>query len=219
MSDPQDDLRRLRDAGVPDAQTDLRRLTDWAFPGVPTADRDADHPGWGVLNDAIARRIAREPVSKITGIRAFWNHDFAVTPDVLDPRPDTETLVEVALQTPFSKVLDLGTGSGCIAITLLAERSDVMGVATDLSEAALAVAARNADAIGVADRLTLIRSDWFADVGGRFDLIVSNPPYISQAEMADLAPEVRDHDPTIALTPVRTACKPIAKLRPMRPTT
>ncbi len=149
----------------------------------------------------LERRAGGEPVSKIIGRRAFWEHDFIVTPDVLDPRPETEVLVRAALEHPFDTVLDLGTGSGCILLSLLAKRPKARGVGADLSKAALDVAARNADALGVADRVTLIQSDWLSAVTGQFDLIVSNPPYIAAAEMPDLSPEVRGHDPHMALTP------------------
>lgn len=148
----------------------------------------------------VVRRVAREPFSQIAGYREFWKHRFRVTADVLDPRPETETLVQLALEEPFGKVLDLGTGSGCIVISLLAERPEARGVGTDLSDKAVLVAGENAAAIGVADRLVLPISDWFDDVGGTYDLIVSNPPYIAASEMADLAPEVRDHEPREALT-------------------
>jgi release factor glutamine methyltransferase len=148
----------------------------------------------------IARRAGREPVSHLTGQRAFWGRDFRVTRDVLDPRPETETLVALALAEPFARVLDLGTGSGCILVTLLAERPDAQGVGTDVSPEALLIAGENAARHGVADRLVLTPSDWFGDIGGRYDLIVSNPPYIAAEEMAGLAPEVRDHEPRGALT-------------------
>jgi len=147
----------------------------------------------------VARRIAREPLSHLLGKRAFYDHEFKVTADTLDPRPETETLVAEALKQPFVRVLDLGTGTGAIAISLLAARPAARGVATDLSGAALAVAKENAAAIGVADRLEFVQSDWFSDVSGRFDLIVSNPPYIAAEEMAALAPELA-HEPRMALT-------------------
>lgn len=149
----------------------------------------------------LERRAGGEPVSKIRGQRAFWMHDFIVTPDVLDPRPETEEVVRAGLAAPFESVLDLGLGSGCILLSLLAERADVRGVGVDLSAPALDVARANAAALNVADRVAFLQSDWFAAVRGRFDLIVSNPPYISDAEMADLSVEVRDHDPHLALTP------------------
>ncbi len=177
----------LRHAGVPDPAGDALRLRDHA----PTDDAFAA---------MIHRRAAREPVSHITGRRAFWNHTFVVTPDVLDPRPETETLVEAALAEPFDTLLDLGTGSACILASLLGERSEATGTGTDISDAALKIAAQNLDIVGVAARATLLTSDWFAQVSGTFDLIVSNPPYIATAQMTALSPEVR-REPALALTP------------------
>jgi release factor glutamine methyltransferase len=140
-------------------------------------------------------------VAQLLGYRDFWKHRFIVTPDVLDPRPDTEALVAEALRRPFARVLDLGTGTGAILLSLLAERPAATGLGTDLSEAALTVARRNAAALRLADRADFAPADWFAGVAGQFDLIVSNPPYIAAAEMAGLAPEVRDWEPHLALTP------------------
>ncbi len=153
------------------------------------------------MDRVIAVRSLHQPVSHITGKRNFWNHEFLVNSDVLDPRPDTETLVAAALEQPFDNVLDLGTGSGAIILSLLAERPQAMGVATDISAKALDVARRNAGRIGVADRVQFIESDWFENINGKYDLIVSNPPYISESEMESLAPEVRDWEPHLALTP------------------
>ncbi|WP_240643590.1 peptide chain release factor N(5)-glutamine methyltransferase [Paracoccus siganidrum] len=146
----------------------------------------------------VAARERRQPVSQITGRRAFWDHDFIVTPDTLDPRPETETLVEAALDLPWNSVLDLGTGTGAILISLLAARPGARGLGCDISPAALDVARRNAHLLGVGAEFR--HSDWFGAIDGRFDLIVSNPPYIALAEMADLAPEVRDWEPHSALT-------------------
>lgn len=148
--------------------------------------------------EALAARLARQPVSQIIGRRAFWSHDFLVTRDTLDPRPETELLVEVGLEKTFSRLLDLGTGTGAILISLLAERPQATGLGVDLSPAALAVARENARRIGVKAEFAV--SDWFAAVEGRYDLIVSNPPYIALAEMPDLAPEVREWEPWSALT-------------------
>lgn len=153
------------------------------------------------LEALLARRAAREPVWRILGARVFYGRRFAIAPCVLDPRPETETLVEAALAGPFGRVLDLGTGSGCILLTLLAERPGARGLGTDISAPALTVAQQNARALGLEAQAAFWQSDWFAGVEGRFDLIVSNPPYIAAAEMAALAPEVRDWDPAIALTP------------------
>jgi release factor glutamine methyltransferase len=196
---------RLQAAGVEGASGDARRLLAHAIGVSPDvlAGRLSDP----LLEDAratfealVARRATREPVSHLTGQRAFWGREFRVTRDVLDPRPETETLVALALSAPFARVLDLGTGSGCILVSLLAERPAAQGVGTDISPEALMVAGENAARHGVADRLVLTPSDWFADIGGRYDLIVSNPPYIAAAEMDGLAPEVRDHEPRLALT-------------------
>ena len=150
---------------------------------------------------AIAARARHQPVAQITGQRLFWGRAFRVTPDVLDPRPETETLIEAALTQPFARVLDLGTGSGAILATLLAECRDATGVGADLSPAALAVAQHNAQALGVAARAQFLLSNWCAQVTGQFDLIVSNPPYIGAAEIDHLAPETRDWEPRMALVP------------------
>ena len=149
--------------------------------------------------DFVERRQKGEPVSHILGYRDFFEHRFKVTSQVLDPRPETEVLVQMALAQGFDRVLDLGTGSGAIMVSLLAARDGAQGIGTDLSEQALVVARENAEKIGVLHRCQLIRSDWFVAVDGRFDLIVSNPPYIGADEMPGLAPELR-HEPRMALT-------------------
>ena len=197
---------RLRAAGVPDPLTDTRRLLAYALEVAPErltlALAEPVGPGAVAAFDrVIARREARQPVAQILGRRAFWGREFRVTPDVLDPRPETETLIELALERPFTRVLDLGTGSGCILLSLLAERSDARGLGVDASEPALAVARGNAVALGVSDRAEFRRSDWWSKVEGRFDLIVANPPYVAEDEWATLAPEVRDWEPRGALTP------------------
>lgn len=213
---------RLRAAGLAEPGLDARHLLAHAL-GIG-AERLVLHlhdplgpSAEARLAAAVAARLARQPVAQITGGRLFWGRRFAVTGDVLDPRPETETLIAAALAQPFARFLDLGTGSGAIAVTLLAERPAAQGLAVDLSEAALAVAARNAATFGVGGRLTLCRSDWCAAVTGRFDLIVSNPPYIAAAEMATLAPEVRDWEPHLALTDGAdglTPCRIIAAQAP-----
>jgi release factor glutamine methyltransferase len=153
------------------------------------------------LDRAVSARLGRQPISQIIGYRLFWGRRFRVTGDVLDPRPETETLVAAALEEPFERVLDLGTGSGAILLTLLAERQDASGVGVDLSVPALGIAAETALGLGLAPRCTFLESDWFTSVTGTFDLIVSNPPYIADGEMPGLAPEVRDWEPHLALTP------------------
>jgi release factor glutamine methyltransferase len=171
----------------------------------------------------LTRRLAGEPVSRLAGGREFWGLYFIVTPDTLDPRPDTETLVENALKTipniaPAEeaglaamasmhadtglRILDLGTGSGCILISLLKELPHARGLGIDLNPGAVAVARRNAAANGVADRVEFRAGSWFEPLedGESFDLIVSNPPYIPEGDIESLAPEVRNHDPKLALT-------------------
>lgn len=163
---------------------------------VLTADEAARY-------DALLRRRADdEPVSKILGAREFFGRRFRVTADVLDPRADTETLIELALEQPLPApglVLDLGSGSGALICTLLAEWPQATGVAVDLSPAALQVTGENARALGVDHRLLLREGAWFAPVAGRFDLIISNPPYIPSREIAGLERDVREHDPHLAL--------------------
>ena len=149
----------------------------------------------------VDERCKRKPVSKIIGYRSFWGRNFEVNEDVLDPRGDTETLVKVVLENKFTTMLELGTGSGAIAITVLAERFNATCVATDISELALETAARNSKMHGVENRLTLLQSDWFSKISGQFDIIVSNPPYISAKEYNELSNEVMDYDPKISLTP------------------
>jgi release factor glutamine methyltransferase len=147
----------------------------------------------------IEKRKSREPVSRILGEREFYGRSFKVTSATLDPRADTETLVEEALRFSPSRVLDLGTGTGAIAITLLCELPLATGVATDVSAATLGVAKENAARHCVTHRLKFIETVWYAGVTERFDLIVSNPPYIAASEIPALADEVRRYDPHLAL--------------------
>lgn len=196
---------RLNAAAVPDAARDARLLLAHALQIAP--DRLTLHltdplpPDAQTRYDtAIAAREQRQPVAQIIGQRQFWRHSFAVTPDVLDPRPDTEALVAAALEQPFSRLLDLGTGSGCILLSLLLDRADATGLGADISPAALTVARHNAARLGVTSA-SFVLSDWCGSVTGRFDLIVSNPPYITAAEMPTLSPEVREWEPHLALTP------------------
>lgn len=196
-------IRELTAAAVPDPARDARLLLAHALE-VP-ADRltlllpdPLPMPAAARFDAALSHRVMRRPVSQIMGRRLFWGRSFRVTRDTLDPRPETEAVVAAALEEPFASVLDLGTGTGAILLSLMAERPGAAGTGTDLSPAALAVAGENAAAFGLAPRLIL--SDWFAQVDGRFDLIVSNPPYIAAEEMAGLAPEVRRWEPRMALT-------------------
>lgn len=196
---------QLKRAGVPDAARDARKLFAFAA-GVASSRLTLILPE-PVSEDVsarfqrlIARRSQFEPVSHLVGTREFYGRTFEVTKDVLDPRPETETLIEAALRVPFTRVLDLGTGSGCILVTLLAENAQAVGVGGDASPAALAVALRNAQRHGVDDRATFVQSDWMAAIRPSFDLIVANPPYIAAEEMAGLSRDVREWEPRMALT-------------------
>ncbi len=152
----------------------------------------------------IARRVAREPMSQIMGERGFWEHDFIVTPDVLTPRPDSEVLIEEALKLLPSKAasyrfLDLGTGSGCLLLTLLHEYAMATGLGVDKSEGALVVAKRNAQRLKFSQRVEFSIGDFAEGLTEAFDLVISNPPYIPNADYEGLMPEVRDYEPKIAL--------------------
>lgn len=177
------------------------------------------------LASMLARRLDREPVFRIIGRREFWGLDLEVTPAVLDPRPDTETVVSAALAALVSRrlgplrILDLGTGSGAILLALLSELPGASGVGLDRSPGACAVARRNAAACRLADRATIVEGDFATEFSERFDLVVSNPPYIEADAIATLAPEVRDHDPRLALdggpdglTAYRTICPLLPRL-------
>lgn len=200
---------RLAEAGVDGPARDARALV--AEVAGLAADRvliegDLELRDNHMLDDFVARRIAGEPVSKIIGRRMFWGRDFRVTRDVLDPRPETETLIAEALSAgPVERFIDLGTGSGIIAISLLSEWPGSRAIATDLSAEAIAVARGNAETHGVEGRVDLVHvsdpSVWFPAGVGKFDLILSNPPYIAESEMPDLSREVLGYDPHIALSP------------------
>jgi release factor glutamine methyltransferase len=198
--------QRLTAAGIEGGLRDAKVLLAHAL-GIAT-DRLTLHlpealspTAEAAFQTALQARLARQPVAQITGSRLFWGRSFQVSRDTLDPRPETEILVQAALTQPFVKVLDLGTGTGCILLSLLADRPMAQGVGLDISEAALAVARANAQDLGLSQRAQFVTSNWFAQAQGRFDLIVSNPPYIAADEMSQLSPEVRDWEPEIALTP------------------
>jgi release factor glutamine methyltransferase len=149
---------------------------------------------------AIERRARREPVAYITGVQEFWGRDFAVSPAVLIPRPETELIIEEAMSMAFATVADIGTGSGCLAVTIAAEFRRARVVATDISAPALAVARANAERHNVGDRVEFRETRYLDGIEGPFDLIVSNPPYITDEEYEGLAPEVRSFEPRTALT-------------------
>jgi release factor glutamine methyltransferase len=202
----------LREAGIDTPELDARlllchaaTLTHESF--VARAGEALQPEAAARLEALVHRRASREPISRITGTREFYGRSFLVDESALDPRPDTETLIEAALaliektgrrEEPL-RLLDLGTGTGCILLTLLDELPKARGLGTDLSPAALRLAEANARSLGVADRASFLASDWLDAIHGEFDLIVSNPPYIASGEIERLAPEVAHHDPYLAL--------------------
>jgi release factor glutamine methyltransferase len=203
--------QRLREEGVPDPALDAERLLRHVLGGDRAAIiargaaalPAAEEQRFFALVD---ERAARRPLQHLTGTQAFWRHDFVVTPDVLIPRPETEILVEAALEAMRDMaapvVVDVGTGSGCVALSLAAERPDAVVHAVDASAAALAVAAENARRLGLRGRVELHEGDLLEPVArlrGTVNLVVSNPPYVDPSEIPSLASEVRDHEPRSAL--------------------
>jgi release factor glutamine methyltransferase len=166
----------------------------------PLSVADAEH-----IAGFACRRLAGEPVARITGLREFWSLPFIVTSDVLVPRPETETVVETALaligtnRTAAARILDIATGSGAILLALLSELPNARGVGTDIDQPALGVARRNAAQLGLADRAEFVASNYGTAINGRFDLVASNPPYVATPQIATLDRDVRDHDPHLAL--------------------
>jgi release factor glutamine methyltransferase len=214
---------RLAGAGVPDAPRDARRLMAAAL-GVPPdrltllAERPLTEADAAAFERMLHERTRFRPVAQIVGRRSFWGRDFIVTGEVLDPRPETETLVALALAGPVpATLLDLGVGSGAILLTLLAEWPSARGTGVDIDTAALAVVRRNAQALGVADRVTLRQADWTDGLAGRFELVLANPPYVPEAELAALAPDVRDWEPRQALTAGPTGLEAYRRLAPALP--
>src|SRR5262245_27305810 len=187
-----DATTRLREAGVESARAEARLLLAHAM-GVSREDLISgrvapDRAALLRLEAALERRCAREPFAYIVGRKEFFSHDFEVGPGVLIPRPDSEALVEQALRSfPQAQqelqVLDLGTGSGCLLLTFLKQRTRACGVGTDTSEVALRYAQRNAKSLGVAQRVRFVRGDWAESLSGKFDVIFANPPYVTSADM------------------------------------
>lgn len=219
--------QRLRVANVPSARLDARVLLGHAMRAnpaslLPGSTRPVLPSQAAEYVALIDRRMLRAPVSHLTGSREFYGRPFNVTPDVLDPRADSECVVEMALSflppADPAHILDLGTGTGCLLLTLLAERTGGTGTGIDISEAALAVARGNAEALGLADRATFQVGNWLDGVAGQFDLIISNPPYIPAADIAGLQPEVRDHEPHLALVGGGDGLEPCRQICPsLRP--
>ncbi len=205
--------RELESAGVLEGRRDAGSLLSFILGKDRTflishAANEVDENSLGRFREFVERRASGEPLQYITGVQDFYGREFRVTTDVLIPRPETELLVEAALQivtdsgAPF--ICDVGTGSGCIAVTLLCEMVYARAVAIDKSPAALEVAKLNARNQSVADRALFVVSDCFESIDSRtheFDLIVSNPPYVKESALEGLQREVRDHEPLVALSP------------------
>ena len=199
----------LRNAGVENPRRDARILIGQVFDGdqdivIRDPDKKLTAGECDTFMALVDRRRRREPVSHILGRREFWSRDFIVTSDVLDPRPDSETLVEAVLkktedQLGDYRLLDLGTGSGCLLLTLLSELPHSTGLGVDFSEAALDIANKNALSLNLQDRACFLKSDWFSEVEGVFDIILSNPPYIETEVTRTLEPEVVKYEPITAL--------------------
>ena len=203
---------RLEAAGLPDAALDARLLVEH-FSGTTRTQSITEpqmpiaRPVVEAVESALARRLAGEPAHRILGYREFYGLRLFLSAETLEPRPDTETLIDAVL--PFvnaiaecggeCRVLDLGTGTGAIALALLSAVANARATGVDLSEDALATATRNARHLGLADRFTALRSDWFEKVSGRYHLIAANPPYIPSQDIGNLQDEVRDFDPRLAL--------------------
>jgi release factor glutamine methyltransferase len=202
--------RFLEASGVEDAREDARLLLFDACglthaeyllsPEAPLGEATAN-----ILAERAARRAAREPVSRILATRGFWTLDLAVFPDVLDPRPDTESVVALALsllarrRNETLRLLDLGSGSGALLCALLAELPEAFGVAVDLSPHALLATRANLARCGLSARAAILRGLWGRSLGSTFDLVVTNPPYVKSGDIDQLSPEVRLHDPRLAL--------------------
>jgi release factor glutamine methyltransferase len=204
--------QELKRTGVEDASGDARRLVGAVL--AITAAQLLSRPERALsaaeaeqLQALVDRRCAREPVSRILGMRDFYGRSFAISPATLDPRPDSETMIEAVLDLVGSegrsskplRLIDIGTGSGCLLITLLCELPQATGVGTDISEAALDLARANALSLGVADRASWLVADALDGIAGRFDILVGNPPYVRSGDIAQLEPEVREFDPIAAL--------------------
>jgi len=201
--------RRLDTAGVDSARLDARLLVGAAIGEtaaglIARPERRLSVQEADALSAMAARRCAREPMAHILGVREFWSLDFEVSASVLTPRPDSETIIEAACEYISAperqfRVLDLGTGSGCLLLALLHEYPAASGLGVDISPAAIALAQRNAEKLGLGPRADFIVGDWSASIGGRFDVVMSNPPYISTGEIEGLEPEVARYEPRGAL--------------------
>ena len=213
---------KLSESGIEGAARDARILTAYALQ-IPISElslkinEQVSGKITSKLEKLILRRINREPISKILGRRDFWGRTFSINENVLDPRGDTETLIDFVIEKPVKSVLELGTGSGAIAITLACEWKEVHVTAVDISEDALLLAKLNAEKFNVQNKIHFLKSDWYDNVKGLFDLIISNPPYIGLAEQDELSAEVVKYDPEIALFAGRDGLDAYKKIIPNLP--
>lgn len=199
----------LRAAGIDAPRREARLLMQHALGLRPEAllagdDRPLDRAEAMRLAALVRRRAGREPLAYVTGVREFWSLGFAVDRSALVPRPETETVVEAVLARaarlpPRPRLLDLGTGSGCLLVALLSELHGATGVGIDISAAAVSLARVNAARHGLDGRASFIAADWGAPLAARFDVVVSNPPYVAAEALASLAPEIVSHEPQTAL--------------------
>ena len=221
----QQSVMMLETAGIENPRLDTRLLAA-AVMKIPQAQlffrteaMMQDHE-YDLFQAYLLRRIDFEPVSRILGQREFWSLPFVVTPDTLDPRPDSETVVEGVLLSlskqnrTASYILDVGTGTGCLLLALLSEFECARGVGLDLSPGAAKTASENAEKLGFGSRSAFVVGDWVASLDGRFDVIVSNPPYIAEEDIERLSPDVRNYDPSLALSGGVDGLKAYKKLIP-----
>lgn len=201
--------RRLAAAGIAASRHEARLVVALAMEVEPAValgwpERRLDDEAQARLDALAARRVSREPYARLAGRRSFWSLDFALSSATLDPRPDSETLIETALallpdRAAALRLVDFGTGSGCLLLALLSELPNAEGIGVDILPGAAAIARLNAAAVGLGERAAFVVGDWGEALGGTVDVILANPPYICSGDIASLAPEVGRYDPRIAL--------------------
>ena len=207
----EESVRALAQAAVDDARLDARLIVAHALNWTPERvfgypEQELEGGELNLIRELIARRVKREPLALITGEKEFWSLRFTVGPETLIPRPDSETLIDAVLaaypdREKNLRILDLGTGSGCLLLTLLHEYVNASGMGTDFSQGALKIARGNAKNMDLSMRAGFVLSDWNQGVSqmGNFDIVISNPPYVPQGDESSLQPEVLEYEPHSAL--------------------